>query len=73
MSIILATWEAEIGRVAGLDKPRQNVRRLHLNQQLGVVDHTCHPKFHGRLQSEGSSILDGLNEKLQDPISEERG
>jgi hypothetical protein len=42
---ILATWEAEIWRIAAGGQPRQKVLRLHFNEYLGVVVHTCHPSY----------------------------
>jgi hypothetical protein len=47
-TIILATWEAKMGRIvvkASLDK---KFVRLHLNQQLGTVVCICHLKLCGR-------------------------
>jgi hypothetical protein len=45
MPIILATWEAKIGRLEVPGQPRQNMR-LHLNgKKLGMVACICHPSY----------------------------
>jgi hypothetical protein len=55
MSIILITWEAEIGKIVF---PRQfwgkKLVRSHLNQYLGLVAGACHHKLCGRLRSRRS-------------------
>jgi hypothetical protein len=44
--IILATWEAEIGRIIVGGQPRQKVNETP--SQLGTVVHTCHPSHIGK-------------------------
>jgi hypothetical protein len=47
---ILATREAEIGRIAVQGQIRQLVARPHLNQYLGIVALVYHSKLHRRLR-----------------------
>jgi hypothetical protein len=43
MLVVLATWEAEIGRITF---PCQPGLKVH-NKKLGVVVHTCHSSYTG--------------------------
>jgi hypothetical protein len=51
MPIILATWETKIGRIVVEGLPGKTFARPNLNQWLGAVVHSCHPKLSGRLTS----------------------
>jgi hypothetical protein len=43
MPVILATWEAEIGRITVPGQPKQNVyKTLSQQKKLGVVVCTCY-------------------------------
>jgi hypothetical protein len=50
MPIILATWEAEIGRV--IVQSRQKVCKTPFKQWLGVVEHTYHLSYTGKHKQE---------------------
>jgi hypothetical protein len=47
MPIILATWEAGIGRIMGLGKLSKKFTRPHLSQWLGMVAYTYDPSYLG--------------------------
>jgi hypothetical protein len=47
--VILATWEAEIGRIA-IQGPLQKVSRTHLNHWLVMMAHACHPQLYGEAE-----------------------
>jgi hypothetical protein len=50
MSVILATWEAEIRRIVIQGQPRQKVSETpSLQKMLNVVVHTCHPIYAGSI------------------------
>jgi hypothetical protein len=51
-TVILATWEAETGRIIWFKAVLgEKVTRPHLNQQLGTAVHACYPKLCGQLGS----------------------
>jgi hypothetical protein len=56
MPIILATWEAEIGKIAVLGQPGKKMFvRFQLNEKkLGVVACTCHPTYSRKRKIGGS-------------------
>jgi hypothetical protein len=48
-SVILASWEAKIGRIKA--SPAKKLSKTHLNRKkLGVVAHTCHPRYVGSMK-----------------------
>jgi hypothetical protein len=51
MLIILATQEAEIGRIEVKASPGKKFMRSHLNQQLDVVVCACHPGYVGIIEA----------------------
>jgi hypothetical protein len=58
MPTILASLEAEIGRIMARDQP------WSLNQQLSTGAHAYHPKLHKRVRSEGSQFQDSPGKKV---------
>jgi hypothetical protein len=57
MSIILATWEAEIGKTAIQGYPRQKVpETLYQQKKLGMVVWACHPSYCGKNLQEDLSL-----------------
>jgi hypothetical protein len=42
---ILATWEAELGRITVRGQPGDKFARSRLNQCLGTMACTCHPRY----------------------------
>jgi hypothetical protein len=50
ITIITATWEAEIQRIEVPGQSRQKVRKNPISvKNLGKVVHTCHPGYPGSL------------------------
>jgi hypothetical protein len=58
MPIILATWEAEIGRrMEGQGQPGLKGKfsyHISIGKKLGVLVHTCHLPYSRKLKKEGS-------------------
>jgi hypothetical protein len=52
MSVILATWEAEMGRIKIPGQPRQKSLQdpISMEKKLGVVVCSCHPSDNGKLR-----------------------
>jgi hypothetical protein len=60
MSIILATWEAEIGKTAVQGQPRQKVQETPSQQKkLGAMVHAWHPKDKGSIDRRRDLISKG--------------
>jgi hypothetical protein len=57
MSIIIATWEAKIWRIAvpGQLGQKKKKKSLHPNgKKLGMMAHACHPSYSGQYKIEES-------------------
>jgi hypothetical protein len=67
ISIIPATWEAEVGGPQFDISQGKMLIRSYLKNKLGVVDHTCNPSYVGgrdrRIMVQGWPWA-----KVQDPI-----
>jgi hypothetical protein len=48
-SVILAIWEAEVGRIFIQGQSREKFIRPHLNQQLGLVTCIFHSSYMGSI------------------------
>jgi hypothetical protein len=46
-TVILPTWELEIGRITFQGLLKLRVERPHLKKYLGTVARTCHPSYRG--------------------------
>jgi hypothetical protein len=69
MHIILATWEAEIGRIVVQGQPRQKCfpDPISMEDKLGMVACTCHPRDSGKLKNRSIIVHVGLNKKQNNP------
>jgi hypothetical protein len=47
MPVIQVTWVVESRRIAVNVQPREKVSEIHLNQQAGVVGHSCSLSYVG--------------------------
>jgi hypothetical protein len=80
-TVILVTWEAEIGRITTPGQPRQKSLKTPSQwKNIGYVAHTCHPKNGGKYKMgeswsrptwERSKLYhqDNHNKKGQMPLS----
>jgi hypothetical protein len=69
MPVILATWEAEIGRikVPGEKFSRRKVGESPYQPIKNVRGDVCHPKFHKRLRVGGLRFQASLGKKFMRP------